>query len=246
MRAVAAIADAARNNAIWCDAVARSHDAAGTFSDDLWCSERELPPFYPNLITLAADGEAAQRERVTALLERGPPLPWAVKDSFARLDLTALGFDCLFEARWIVLPPGQRPVSPEGSPIRWHRVAAVAQLAAWEAAWRRDLPAGTAAIFPFALLQDPAISFLAGAEADRIVAGCILNIAAGAIGLSNLFGPVALTRTVWVDCRNQARTLAPDLPIVGYEQGEALTDALAAGFRELGPLRVWLKTGAAG
>lgn len=246
MRAVAAIADAARNNAIWCDTVARSHDAAGTFSDDLWCSERELPPFYPNLITLTADGEAAQRGRVTALLKRGPPLPWAVKDSFARLDLTALGFDCLFEARWIALPPGQRPASREGSPIRWHRVAAVAQLAAWEAAWRRDLPAGTAAIFPFALLQDPTISFLAGVEADRIVAGCVLNIAVSAIGPSNLLGPETLARAVWVGCCEQARSLVPDLPIVGYEQGEALTDALAAGFRELGPLRVWLKAGVAG
>ncbi|QEX25046.1 hypothetical protein FRZ61_49910 [Hypericibacter adhaerens] len=236
-----AIADAARNNAAWCDAVARSHDAAGMFSDDLWYSERKLPPFYPNLITLRAGGEAAQRNRVAALIERGPPLPWAVKDSFARLDLTALGFECPFEARWIASPPDERPPATEGSSIRWHRVATPAALAAWEAAWRRDLPAGTSAIFRLVLLRDPAISFLAGIEADRIVAGCVLNLAAGAIGLSNLFGSDALTSAVWAGCREQARRLAPDLPIVGYEQAEALADAQAAGFRVLGPLRVWLK-----
>ena len=87
---------AARNNAGWCEAVARSHGAGGVFDDALWFSDRKLPPFYPNLITLTAEGEAAQRGRIASLIDRGPPLRWAVKDSFARLDLTGLGVACLF------------------------------------------------------------------------------------------------------------------------------------------------------
>lgn len=237
------ILQAARNNAAWCDTIARTHDAGGKFLPELWFSDRKLPAFYPNLVTLTAEGEAAQRGRVAALVENGPPLPWAVKDSFARLDLTALGFDCLFEARWIAfLPDGSAAAAPDPS-IRWRQCSNPAELAEWEEAWRRNLPAGSAAVFQPALLQDPTIAILAGRRGDGIVAGCILNIAAGAIGLSNLFGPDEAMAAVWVACRSQAQRLAPGLPVVGYEQGDDLASALAAGFRERGPLRVWLWTG---
>jgi len=239
------IAQAARNNAAWCDAVARSHDAGGRFLADLWFSDRQLPLFYPNLVTLTAEGEAPQRDRVATLIARGPPLPWAVKDSFARLDLTALGFDCLFEASWISFRSPGTASAPTDSSIRWRKIDSAAELVAWEKAWRRELPTGSAAIFPPALLQDPDIAFLAGSRADAIVAGCVLNVAAGAVGLSNLFGPEEMRASVWVACRDQARARAPGLPVVGYEQGEDLAYALAAGFRELGPLRVWLWTGGA-
>jgi hypothetical protein len=35
--------------------------------------------------------------------------------------------------------------------------------------------------------------------------------------------------------------LGPGLPIVGYERGEDLAAARAAGFRVLGPLRIWAR-----
>jgi hypothetical protein len=37
------------------------------------------------------------------------------------------------------------------------------------------------------------------------------------------------------------RATIPDLPLVGYEIGEDLSAAHRAGFRSIGPLRVWLK-----
>jgi hypothetical protein len=44
---------------------------------------------------------------------------------------------------------------------------------------------------------------------------------------------------VWCDavCR---RGRLPAAVLVGYEQGVSLRAAIAAGFRDLGPLRVWL------
>jgi hypothetical protein len=234
------IGQAARNNAEWCDRVARSHDAAGSFMPDFWSSAGKLPSFYPNLVTLTAEGVETQRAHVVALLEKGPPLPWAVKDSFARLDLTALGFDCLFEASWIRLPPdGSRSGSAQGS-MRWRRVRKPDELVVWEKAWRRDLPAGSLPIFRPVLLRDPAITILAGIVGERIVAGCVLNRAVGCLGLSNLFGPEDALATVWRECRDQARSIAPELPLVGYEQGEDLALARAASFRSAEPLRVWL------
>jgi hypothetical protein len=236
------IEQAVRNNAEWCDRVARTHDAAGEFAPDFWSSARKLPPFYPNLVTLTAEGVETQRAHVAALLEMGPPVPWAVKDSFARLDLTALGFDCLFEASWIRLPPdGSRSGSAQES-MRWHRVRKPDELIVWEKAWRRDLPPGSQPIFRPVLLRDPAITILAGSGGERIVAGCVLNRAADCLGLSNLFGPEDALATVWQECRDQARNIAPELPLVGYEQGEDLALAKAAGFCPLGPLRVWLTT----
>jgi hypothetical protein len=238
-----AIARAARNNADWCDAVARSHGAGGQFTDKLWFSDGKLPLFYPNLITLAADGQAAQRDRVTALLDKGPPLPWAAKDSFAALDLTAQGFDCLFEASWIGLAPDDVSPPAEDLSIRWRRIEDPEDLVAWETAWRRDLSAGSAAIFQPALLQNPALAILAGRLGDEIVAGCVLSLSAGAIGLSNVFGPEAARASVWNSCRREAQARAPGLPVVGYERNEDLAMALEVGFRALGPLRVWLWTG---
>ncbi|MGH6941770.1 hypothetical protein [Hypericibacter sp.] len=241
-----ATVQAARNNADWCDAVARSHGAGGKFLPELWFSAGKLPLFYPNLITLTADGQATQRDRVTALLENGPPLPWAVKDSFAALDLTAQGFDCLFEASWIQLSPDEVSPPAEDLSIRWHRIERPEDLVAWETAWRRDLSAGSAAIFQPALLQDPSIAILAGRLGDEIVAGCVLCLSAEAIGLSNLFGPEAARASVWNTCRREAQARAPGLPIVGYERDEDLALAREAGFRAVGPLRVWLWTGSDG
>jgi hypothetical protein len=234
-----AIEQAARNNAEWCDTVARMHDAAGRFAADVWFSERKLPPFYPNLVTLTAQGEAAQRECIAALIERGPPLPWAVKDSFAQLDLTSWGFDCLFEARWISYSQDAPASARADGPLQWRRIDSADALAAWEKAWRRGQSPGSTSIFRAALLKDRAIAILAGSLGDEIVAGCVLNLSAEAIGLSNLFAPEDMRAAAWRVCRDHASASAPDRPIVGYEQGEDLV------FQELGPLRVWLRTGAA-
>jgi hypothetical protein len=49
--------------------------------------------------------------------------------------------------------------------------------------------------------------------------------------VSNVFG-----RGVWADIPAAVAAAYPALPLVGYEQGDALDDALAAGFTAIGPL----------
>jgi hypothetical protein len=47
-----ALLDAAvANNALWCDAVCRSHGYPGVFSARLWISAHHDLEFYPNVIT---------------------------------------------------------------------------------------------------------------------------------------------------------------------------------------------------
>ena len=111
---VARCADAARNNAAWCDAMARAHNTAGAFDAAAWVNWRPAPRFYPNLVTLGGPEHGDAQLRAIRRLMAAPPAPgWAVKDSFAALDLAPLGFHLPFEARWIHRPAGavRRPGS---------------------------------------------------------------------------------------------------------------------------------------
>ena len=92
------VADAARNNAEWCDAYCRAHGVPGTFGDLLWSSARRTPPFYPDAVTLQPRVAA---DAVLRAVDAGEGC--SVKDSFADLDLTAASFAVLFEAEWIAL-----------------------------------------------------------------------------------------------------------------------------------------------
>jgi hypothetical protein len=95
---------AVANNAGWCDAVCRSHGYPGEFTTRTWISSRHDLPFYPNAITLSPDATAADTQA-----RRDPDRAYAVKDSFARLDLTPEGLTPLFDADWIAW----EPASPE-------------------------------------------------------------------------------------------------------------------------------------
>ena len=64
----------------------------------IWISAGHALPFYPNAITLSPDVTAAE-----ATAGQDPSRPFAVKDSFARLDLAPEGLTPLFDAEWIAL-----------------------------------------------------------------------------------------------------------------------------------------------
>ncbi|MFG2292515.1 hypothetical protein [Streptomyces sp. NPDC048603] len=244
-----AAALAARNNAAWCDAVSRAHGLEPRAGDRLWASGRRTPPLYPDAVTL--DAQVTEGE-VLALVDIAEP--WcSVKDSFARLELGAAGFEVLFDARWI----HRRPAPAEGA-AAWSRVRTAEALARWEAAW-----GGAEGVFRPELLADPDIAFVFGVDgaadtygmadahgmADthgmdgaapgsrRPVSGAVLNRAAGAVGVSNVFGAGA-----WPLVLSAAAGLWPELPLVGYESGEDLTAAARHGFTPVGPLRIWLRS----
>lgn len=103
---------AAENNAHWCDAICRAHGAPGKLHEHLWLSREPMPRFYPNVVTLSAEAPAAQLAAVRALVDAAQLGSFAVKDSFARLDLAPLGFRVLFAATWLwrdaALPPPAR------------------------------------------------------------------------------------------------------------------------------------------
>ncbi|PJN20621.1 hypothetical protein CG724_02275 [Streptomyces sp. CB02120-2] len=219
---------AARNNAEWCAAVTRE----GGFTETAWASARRTPPYYPDAVTLTRDAPAAAL--LAAVDTAGPGC--SVKDSFAALDLGPAGFGVLFEAQWIHRAPAPPPAAAPS--LRWTRVAAAGELAAWERAWDGEESTG---LFHPGLLA-PEFAFLAGRDADgRILAGAAANRTGPVVGISNVFSaPGTPPDEAWTGALSALAALWPGLPLVGYESGDDLATATRHGFAPIGPLRVWL------
>lgn len=220
------------NNASWCDTVCRSHGYPGTFGTALWSSPRHRLQFYPHAITLLPEVTAPE---VLAAAE--PSRPFAVKDSFARLDLAPVGFELLGEADWIA-----REVEATGWPYdgpRWEVVARPANLDGWEAAWSDG--SGSGPVFLPILLSDPRCAILACRQENTIIAGAIAYTADGVTGISNVFSAGLPIDLVWPGVWHAVSRLHPHLPVVGYEEGPILKAAQKAGFRTLGALRIYTR-----
>jgi hypothetical protein len=230
MGAEALLHAAVINNARWCDAVCRSHGYPGEFGGRLWISAGHALPFYPNAITLSPDITAAE-----ATAGQDPSRPFSIKDSFARLDLVPHGLTPLFDAEWIALPP-----PPVGDDQGWDTVATQGELARWEAAWAGG--GGVTGLFQSALLADPDCAILACHRDGSLVGGATTYTTDGVTGILNVFKIGIAACELLTSAVRAVATLRPGLPIVGYEQGEDFVAARAAGFRVLGPLRIWARS----
>jgi hypothetical protein len=220
---------AARNNADWCALVCRSHGIPSTVSGTAWRSARRPPRYYPDAVTLSPDATPAD---VLAGIDTGSP-GCSIKDSFAMLDLASDGFVELFTAQWIHHPA--RLPAPATPALRTVRVTTASQLRDWQAAWHGGDQAPD--VLRPALLADPSVRVLAFHDGEALAGGVILNRGSGLVGLSNLFTTGA---AVWSSAITAASVHFPGLPLVGYEHGDELALAVAAGFVTLGTLRVWM------
>jgi len=230
---------AVRNNALWCDAVCAAKGQRGEFTRTLWLHRQGTPPFYPDAITLTGAESAAEQEEAIAVLTRSRPHGWGIKDSYSTLDLASQGFNVLFEAEWIGLDADNDLDEDDGG-FTWTRIETAAELAAWERAWADGEPQ-KAPVFGEALLHAPDIAFLAAHSGRELVGGAILNHQAEVIGHSNVFAGKGKHGPVRAGLVREARRLFPGEPIVGYESGDDLENALAQGFAALGPLRIWVR-----
>jgi len=238
MHSIGLLDAAVANNASWCDAVCRSHGHPGVFGSRLWSSPRHRLRFYPNAITLRPEVTVPE-----VLAAAAPSQPFAVKDSFARLDLAPAGFRLLAEASWIV-----RDRAPGGQPddgLSWDKITSPGELRAWETAWAGGGHGDGGAVFQPGLLSDQRCDVLACRRDGAIVAGAIVYAANRAAGISNLFSTGLPLDRVWASIQQAVAGLRPHLPAVGYEEGASLEAARQAGFRVLGTLRVWTRPSSA-
>jgi hypothetical protein len=234
VRAEALLDAAVASNACWCDAVCRSHGHPGEFATRVWISARHALPFYPNAITLSPDATAAETGAGQDLARH-----YAVKDSFARLDLAPEGLRPVFDADWIARLPG--PGGPPDNDLSWDAVTSPGELAQWETAWAGVNGPGPAPLFRPGLLADPRCAILACRRDGALVAGAIAYTAAQVTGISNVFSAGLAAGPLWGSAVQAVAALRPGLPVVGYERGADLDAARQAGCRTLGPLRVWAR-----
>ncbi|MCU1536711.1 MAG: hypothetical protein JWP82_1062 [Humibacillus sp.] len=241
---------AARNNALWCDVVARSHGVTGVLDELGWTSPTRTPPYYPDAVTLSPDAEEYD------LLARVDDSDGcSVKDSWGRLDLSLEDFARIVVGEWVWLDPqtpladaiGSADSADSAATRRWSRVTSAEGMSAWVAAWSTDPEA--AGILRASLLDEPGVHVLAASSPDdaddagdaAVVAGAILHVTGEVAGLGNLFARDGDSNRVWREAAATARDIAPGLPLVGWEAGVGLEAALAAGCEAVGALTVWLK-----
>jgi hypothetical protein len=221
---------AALNNAEWCAAVWRSHGLPVEQAHGMWFCPYPTPQYYPNVVTVDAGAEPGKQAGLIAELARDDALDFSVKDSFSCLDLSVAGFQTLFDARWLCRRQSPPPVA--ASALDWRRIGNEQGLAAWERAWR-GTDSDPLRIFRAGLLEDQRVCVLAGFDGMEIIrAGGIAYNAAGATGVTNIFG----SRRQFLDA---LVTLFAPAEIVCYEHGHDLTLAADLGFAVLGGLRVW-------
>jgi hypothetical protein len=227
------VALAARNNAEWCDTMCRARGVIGTFEADLWSSSRRTPRYYPDAITLA---RSVAIDSVLTRIDTATP-GCSVKDSFVDLDLAAAGFRILYEAEW--LSRSGAISSRRDTSLTWRRLRDAVQLERWETAWSggRDQDR----TFLPTLLDEPSLRIVGGFRGDRVVGGCVLNLAVNVIGVSNLFASDCSLEAAWAASLAVAAETWPGRTVVGYESGDALAAARAQGFNSIGPVRIWLK-----
>lgn len=242
----ASVAQAADNNARWCDAVCSAHGIPGVFLGSHWLNRFNVPRFYPNAVMLAPTQPAdEQRPCIDEQVARAIPATAAVKDSFLALNLAPFGFHIAFHATWIARAPTLPKPDGAETGIVWVAVQNAAELAHWEAAWSgvsgHDPALRSPRIFLPSLLAHAGVAFFAAYRGRQIVAGAIANSTSGVVGLSNVFVPNDGVQSLLAGGVGAVMDVFPRLPLVGYERGSDLVAARALGFEELGPLRVWTR-----
>jgi hypothetical protein len=234
------------NNTCWYEAIFTAHGLANETDGRVWRSHETAPPFHSNLVVLSPLTTRSDIETCAAGIEQQPrPKGWSLKDSYACLDLTPLGYAVLFDADWIWRDPVAVQAPACDAPLSWKRLDSPSSLAEWERAWSGDTRNEKEVLrtrqFPDRLLGSADHMFFAGRLDGKVVAGGIANRSPGAVGLSNIFSPPEFLEDTWRALTCAISAAFPGTPIVGYERGVDLELAQGVGFAPVGKLRVWCR-----
>jgi len=227
------IARMVANNAAWIDMALTALGIGGEFTSVLWHNTNDMPPVFPNADILGGT-EAQQLAAIEELVQARARRVVAVKDAWARLDLTPMGFEVLFEAQWLYRDPQLLP--PSASDLQVERVTSAEGLRDFALACNG--PDISVEVYSPALLNNPDVVWLVGKQNDNLVAGVTSVRAQGLNGINNLFGATEAQQTQML---RAAVNAFPDLPACGYEGAESIPPYIPLGFQTVGPLKVWLR-----
>jgi len=224
--------------------ITKGHGKSGHFESGLWCNTNQVPLFYPNIITLDQKIGEAQKDIIDTITRINPKDNWAIKDSYAKLELEEDGFFELFESQWFYRSPELDLPKISAEKRQIVKIETETDLLLWEKAWSKHQPITPveASIFPKSLLSKPDVVILASIQGDEFISGLIANKTDDVIGISNLFGlslfehekMVPLLGVIWESLGRKS--------FVGYESSEDIERAVEWGFEAIGALKVWMKS----
>ncbi|PKR85265.1 hypothetical protein [Heyndrickxia camelliae] len=212
------------NNIAWCRLVCHTHGIDCVWRGNLWGMHKEAPSFYPEVITANMDTTMAELEY---FIKNGNVR--SVKDSYANLNLSPLGFKKFFDAEWIFHPPVTGMDAPQ---TNWRAITSQQDLVEWTS------QSGLADVIKPDLLENESIKIYS-IVGDEGISGFIINLDEGIVGVSNVFSIRKYDENLWSEIPRVVSTEYPGMFIVGYEHGEDLHFALKNSWESLGSLRVW-------
>ena len=237
---------AVHNNAAWCDTICRAHGGRCDFGNSAWLNRAKSPPLYPNMITLTPGPSRVHLASIKDLVAEQLPPGWSVKDSFASLDLTSMGFRVLFSAAWLDRDPTAG--TKRNRALGVFVIRRKSQFVEWQTQWdRSSVNSGALAskLFSLQLLTIPDLAFIACHRDGEVVGGAVANRSAGVIGLTNVFHRDGEALDVLDAVVGASLDRFGPLPLVGYLQPNELERWEHVGFVTIGRLRVWVSDASA-
>ena len=221
------VKQAVDNNIAWCQLVSAAFGKPSFTTDKVWGLHTTAPLYYPELITTS---RTTIEEDILEFLKLDHIC--SLKDSYATLQLEPLGFQLLIEAEWICHPSvnEQKPES-----CQWSIVQTEKEFERW------TKMTGLENSIPVDLLANEGVKIFYRDAPDGF-AGFIANVAADAVGISNVFSSGMDNVELWRAIPQAVSTEFPGLLLVGYEEGDSLSVACSSGWTSIGPLRVWIKS----
>ncbi|AFS71644.1 hypothetical protein [Exiguobacterium antarcticum] len=207
---------AIQNNFDWCRLICELNGCTVTETHDSWKATGNVPPLYPEMM-VRSHQQQLDLSGITS-----------VKDCTASYDFSRAGLTHLFTAEWIT----RRPILDRRAlPVDWTVVT--------------DLKESTR-FFNIIDTDDVPKTLFERSDvrlffSEPQQAGFIAYSNRQTTGLSHLTSNY-LDERLWDDVIRLSSAHFPGQPLVGYEYGDQLITALEAGFDDIGPLAVWIRS----
>ena len=211
----------------WYEDIMALHGVASALERGLWSALTAPPPLHSDAVVV--EPSVGVDEVLARLQDRDHA---SFKDSYATLDPSPSAMEMLFAATWIYREAESGPDA--AAPTGWSVVTDVDRLAAWTG--RHD----TAEVLLPGILDRAHLKVLARLTDGEIRAGAVARLGSGTVDVSNVFA-VPGEMVDWEELSRAIHALFPARPLVGYERGDDLAAATAAGFVAVGELRVWVR-----
>ncbi|WP_290777748.1 hypothetical protein [Exiguobacterium sp. UBA5002] len=207
---------AIQNNFDWCRLVCEQVGCQVTETESTWLAKGSVPSYYPELMVRLPH----QRINATDV--------YSIKDCTASYDFSSASLSHLFTAEWMTRPA---ILDRRALPVDWSVVTDATQFTRFQAI--QATPE-----LPTTLWQHPAVRFFYS-EAQQ--ASCIAYSNQVTTGLTYVNSDY-LDERLWDDIARLSSAHFPGQSLVGYEYGDHLITALEAGFDDVGPLAIWIRT----